>query len=119
MVIIANSHLITDNIVNRQYHRMYFSVRVAVGVPHEACADLVREFTARSGGGNTEVLMVAARRVKRVSFGPGALSYELPAQTNAATHKSSIIGALNFAVTKSLPHITSSSGDVSQAWMAI
>ncbi len=97
VVIIPNSRLITDNVVNWQYHHAYISVRIAVGVTHEADPNLVRDLLRAAAVGNTDVLRVPEPRVNLVSLGGAAFSFELLAWTNAATQKNSIISALNFA----------------------
>jgi len=97
-VIIPNTRLITENVINWQYYTSAVSMRLAVGVSHECDPHMVSKLLEEAALENPDVMKDPAPRVNLVSLGGAAFAFELLAWTQLVRRKNSIISALNFAV---------------------
>jgi small-conductance mechanosensitive channel len=97
-VIVPNSKLITDTVVNWQYYCQEVSLRLEVAVAPGSDAHAAEQLLRDVAKSNQDLLAEPAAIVNLLSITGGALKYEMIVWTKRADLTSGIISRLNFAI---------------------
>lgn len=98
-IIIPNSKLITDNVVNLSHSSPIVRFRVPVTVASDSSLRQVEELLLQAAQGHAEVLTTPAPSVGFISFGADGLDFELLVWTETMLHRKwPLVSDLNFAI---------------------
>lgn len=98
-IIVPNSTLTSENVVNWSYTDAKVRFKIPVGVAYGSDVRLVERLLLEVARENSSVLEAPAPSVRFMEFGDSALRFELRAWTTALVHrKGELFSALNFAI---------------------
>lgn len=98
-IIVPNSTLTSQNVVNWSYTDAKVRFKIPVGVAYGSDARLVERLLLEVARENSNVLEAPAPSVRFMEFGDSALRFELRAWTTTLVHrKGELFSALNFAI---------------------
>ncbi len=98
-IIIPNSKLVTENVVNWSYNDHKVRFRVPVLVAYGTDALQVKQLLLEVGAENTDVLAEPAPGVRLMSFADNGLLFELRVWSTTLMHrKGLLVSSLNFAI---------------------
>lgn len=98
-IIVPNSTLTSQNVVNWSYTDSKVRFKIPVGVAYGSDVRLVERLLLEVARENSNVLEAPAASVRFMEFGDSALRFELRAWTTALVHrKGELFSALNFAI---------------------
>jgi small-conductance mechanosensitive channel len=97
-VIVPNSKLITELVVNWQYYCPEVALRLTVAVAAGADPRLVERLLREAAAANQDVLAEPAAVVNLLSLAGAALQFELIVWTKRADLNNAIVSRLNFAI---------------------
>lgn len=98
-IIVPNSTLTSQNVVNWSYTDAKVRFKIPVGVAYGSDARLVERLLLEVARENSNVLEAPAASVRFMEFGDSALRFELRAWTTTLVHrKGELFSALNFAI---------------------
>jgi small-conductance mechanosensitive channel len=98
-IIIPNSKLITENVVNWTHNERKVRFRIPVSVAYASDVRRVEQALLEAAKDVYEVLEVPAPAVRFISFGENGLDFELRAWTTTLVHRSGkFTSELNFAI---------------------
>lgn len=98
-IIVPNSSLTSQNVVNWSYTDAKVRFKIPVGVAYGSDVRLVERLLLEVARENSNVLEAPAPSVRFMEFGDSALRFELRAWTTALVHrKGELFSALNFAI---------------------
>jgi small-conductance mechanosensitive channel len=98
-IIIPNSSLTSQNVVNWSYTDAKVRFKIPVGVAYGTDVRLVEKLLLEVAQENADVLKSPAPNVRFIEFGESALRLELRAWTTTLVHrKGQLFSALNFAI---------------------
>ncbi len=101
-VIVPNSKLITETVVNWQYYCAQVTLRVPVAVPAGTDAQLVMRLLHDSTTAVPDLLPEPVAIVNLLALGPGTLRFEVIVWTQRADRKDEITSRLNVAILERL-----------------
>lgn len=98
-IIIPNSKLLTETVVNWSYSGEIVRFRIPVGVAFDSDVRLVERLLLEAAKGMPDVLTSPAPAVRLARFGDSALEFQLLVWTSTHVHrKGLLVSALNFAI---------------------
>ena len=100
-IIIPNSKLITEDVINWTYdsRNPRIRLRVPVGVSYDSDVNLVKRLLCEVGTENPDVLQEPAPTVRLLEFGDNSLNFELWVWSKAKLHRKTVLlSDLNFAI---------------------
>lgn len=97
-VIVPNSKLITDTVVNWQYYCAQVALRITVSAAAGADPRLVERLLRDTATESQDLLSEPAAVVNLIDMAGGALKFELIVWTKRADLKNEIVSRLNFAI---------------------
>lgn len=98
-ILIPNSKLISENVVNWSYNDDLIRVAVPISVAYGSDVKKVEQLLLNVAAENPDVLKDPIPRVRFVEFGDSGLNFALLAWTSTKTHrKGQLISALNFSI---------------------
>ncbi len=98
-IIVPNSTLTSQNVVNWSYTDAKVRFKIPVGVAYGSDVRLVERLLLEVARENSNVLEAPAASVRFMEFGDSALRFELRAWTTTLVHrKGELFSALNFAI---------------------
>jgi len=98
-IIIPNSKIIAENVVNWSHTDDQVRFKIPVGVAYNSDVRLVEQILLEVARENPEVLQVPAPAVRFIGFGDSSLNFELRVWTITLTHRPGVlISSLNFAI---------------------
>lgn len=97
-VIVPNSKLITEAVVNWQYYCAQATLRVPVAAPAGTDARLVERLLRDATTAVPDLLQEPAATVSLLALGPGTLRFEVIVWTQRADRKDEITSRINFAI---------------------
>jgi potassium efflux system protein len=99
-VIVPNSDLVRNKIINWSYDSQKVRIRLPVGVSHSSDLDEVREALLAAGGAVKDVLDNPAPQVYLVSFGDSSINFELLVWIDQPHKHQQICSDVNFQIAK-------------------
>ncbi len=104
-VIVPNSKLITDNVVNWSYNDPRIRFRIPVGVAYGSDPELVLRALLEAAAEIDDVLADPEPTAVFVEFGDSSLNFELRAWTTTLLHlKARFVSQLNLSIHRKLAH---------------
>jgi small-conductance mechanosensitive channel len=98
-IIIPNSKILNENVVNWSYTGDSIRFRIPVGVAFDSDVRLVERLLIEVAKDNTDVLISPKPTVRFSAFGDSALEFQLLAWTTTHTHRRGLlVSTLNFAI---------------------
>ena len=100
-IIIPNSKLITEDVINWTYdsRNPRIRLRVPVGVSYDSDVNLVKRLLCEVGSENPDVLQDPEPTVRLIEFGDNSLNFELWVWSKAKLHRKTVLlSDLNFAI---------------------
>ncbi|MDQ4120462.1 MAG: mechanosensitive ion channel [Acidobacteriota bacterium] len=100
-IIIPNSKLITEDVINWTYdsRNPRIRLRVPVGVSYDSDVNLVKRLLCEVGTENPDVLQDPEPTVRLIEFGDNSLNFELWVWSKAKLHRKTVLlSDLNFAI---------------------
>jgi small-conductance mechanosensitive channel len=100
-IIIPNSKLITEDVINWTYdsRNPRIRLRVPVGVSYDSDVNLVKRLLCEVGIENPDVLQEPEPKVRLIEFGDNSLNFELWVWSKAKLHRKTVLlSDLNFAI---------------------
>ncbi len=98
-IIIPNSKLIAENVINWSHNDERVRFRISVGVAYGSDVRLVEKVLVEAAHENRDVLDRPEPAVRFVKFGDSSLDFELRVWTTSLTHRKGIlVSDLNFAI---------------------
>lgn len=98
-IIIPNSRLITENVINWSYNEARVRFRIPVSVAYDSDVELVEKLLLEVAAECPDVLKDPPPAVRFLEFGDSALRFELRAWSSTLMHrKGKLISILNFAI---------------------
>ncbi|HEY6007939.1 MAG TPA: mechanosensitive ion channel domain-containing protein [Geobacteraceae bacterium] len=98
-IIVPNSRLITENVINWSHSDRKVRFRIPVSVAYGSDARLVERLLLEVASENPDVLDNPAATVRLMAFGDSGLLFELRAWSKTLMHRKGVLlSALNFAI---------------------
>lgn len=98
-IIIPNSKIVSENVVNWSYTGENVRFRIPVGASYDSDVRQVERLLLEVARENPDVLKTPAPVVRLTRFGDSSLDFELLTWTTTLTHrKGALVSALNFAI---------------------